>query len=97
MAKVVEFCQFRLVEGRSPEDVEQWETDFIVVTKTTLFSLILVANFLQIQPPLDLACLLVSDMIRGKSTDEIRAEFDIPDEFSAEELEDVRRNNEWAG
>lgn len=30
-------------------------------------------------------------MIKGKSPDQIRAEFDIPNDFTAEELEDVRR------
>jgi S-phase kinase-associated protein 1 len=34
-------------------------------------------------------------MIKGKTPDQIRAEFDIPNDFTAEELEEVRRDNAW--
>lgn len=34
-------------------------------------------------------------MIKGKTPDQIRLEFDIENDFSPEELEDVRRDNAW--
>lgn len=53
------------------------------------------ANFLDIQPLLDLTCKTVANMIKGKTPDQIRAEFGIPNDFTPEELEDVRRDNAW--
>lgn len=53
------------------------------------------ANFLDIQSLLDLTCKTVANMIKGKTPDQIRAEFDIPNDFTPEELEDVRRDNAW--
>lgn len=34
-------------------------------------------------------------MIKGKNAEQIRAEFDIPNDFTPDELEDVRRDNAW--
>jgi S-phase kinase-associated protein 1 len=53
------------------------------------------ANFLDIQPLLDLTCKTVADMIKGKSPEQIRQEFDIQNDFTPEELEEVRRDNAW--
>lgn len=53
------------------------------------------ANFLDIQSLLDLTCKTVANMIKGKTPEQIRAEFDIPNDFTPEELEDVRRDNAW--
>ncbi len=35
-------------------------------------------------------------MIKGKSTDEIRKTFNITNDFTPEEEEQIRRENEWA-
>lgn len=37
----------------------------------------------------------VADMIKGKTPEQIRAEFDIENDFSPEQLEEVRRDNAW--
>lgn len=37
----------------------------------------------------------VADMIKGKTPEQIRAEFDIENDFTPEQLEEVRRDNVW--
>jgi len=54
-----------------------WEDDFCSVDRVMLFELILAANYLDIKPLLDLTCQRVANMIKGKSPEEIRKEFNI--------------------
>jgi len=68
----------------------------VKVDQSTLFELILAANYLNIKPLLDLTCLTVANMIKGKTPEEIRKTFNIPNDFTPEEEEKVRRENQWA-
>ena len=54
------------------------------------------ANYLNIKSLLDLTCQTVADMIKGKTPEEIRKTFNIKNDFTPEEEEDVRRENQWA-
>uniref|UniRef100_A0A7N0UJ14 SKP1 component dimerisation domain-containing protein n=1 Tax=Kalanchoe fedtschenkoi TaxID=63787 RepID=A0A7N0UJ14_KALFE len=54
------------------------------------------ANYLNIKGLLDLTCRTVADMIKGKTPEEIRKTFNIKNDFTPEEEEEVRRENQWA-
>jgi len=54
------------------------------------------ANYLDIKALLDVGCKTVANMIKGKSPEEIRKTFNITNDFTAEEEEQIRRENEWA-
>ena len=54
------------------------------------------ANYLNIKNLLDLTCQTVAGMIKGKTPEEIRKNFSINNDFSPEEEEEVRRENQWA-
>ena len=54
------------------------------------------ANYLDIKGLLDLTCQTVADMIKGKTPEEIRKTFNIKNDFTPEEEEEVRRENQWA-
>ncbi|KAJ1649104.1 hypothetical protein IWQ61_009701 [Dispira simplex] len=76
-------------------ELDDWDHDFCKMDQGTLFELILAANYLDIKPLLDLTCFAVANMIRGKEPEEIRRTFNIKNDFTAEEEEWVKRENEW--
>ncbi|CAK9228153.1 hypothetical protein BDL97_05G141300 [Sphagnum fallax] len=104
LAKVIEYCKYHVDNQKStddkpatPEDeIKAWDQDFVKVDQATLFDLILAANYLNIKSLLDLTCQTVADMIKGKTPEEIRKTFNIKNDFTPEEEEEVRRENQWA-
>ncbi|KAG6481203.1 hypothetical protein ZIOFF_057799 [Zingiber officinale] len=64
--------------------------------ESTVMYELLAANYLNIKGLLDLTCQTVVDMIKGKTPEEIRKTFNIKDDFTPEEEEEVRRENPWA-
>ncbi|KAJ1491295.1 Skp1 family, dimerization domain-containing protein [Baffinella frigidus] len=66
------------------------------LTPQVLFNLILAANFLDIKDLLDLTCKTVAEYIKQcKTPEEIRQRFNIPNDFTPEEEEEVRKENAW--
>lgn len=82
--------------GPSEDDIKAFDADFVKVDQQTLFDLILAANYLNIKDLLDLTCQTVADMIKNKTPEEIRRIFNIVNDFTPEEEEEVRRENQWA-
>ncbi|GMY28212.1 SKP1-like protein 1B [Fagus crenata] len=103
LSKVIEYCK-KHVESPKAEDrvasvdeeLKTWDAEFVKVDQATLFDLILAANYLNIKNLLDLTCQTVADMIKGKTPEEIRKTFNIKNDFTPEEEEEVRRENQWA-
>ena len=77
-------------------DLASFDKAFVEVDKDTLYDLLLAANYLNVKPLLDLCCQKVADMIRGKTAEQIRQEFGIKNDFSPEEEEEIRKENQWA-
>ncbi|KAK7252986.1 hypothetical protein RIF29_37332 [Crotalaria pallida] len=101
LAKVIEYCKKHVDAAASEdkpndEELKGWDADFVKVDQATLFDLILAANYLNIKSLLDLTCQTVADMIKGKTPEEIRKTFNIKNDFTQEEEEEVRRENQWA-
>jgi len=107
LRKVIEWCEHH--KGDSPTtnddesdsrkrstDIEEWDQKFMQVDQEMLFEIILAANYLDIKPLLDVGCKTVANMIKGKSPEEIRKTFNIQNDFTPEEEEQIRRENEWA-
>ena len=103
LSKVIEYCK-KHVESPKPEDrtgsvdddLKTWDSEFVKVDQATLFDLILAEKYLNIKSLLDLTCQTVADMIKGKTPEEIRKTFNIKNDFTPEEEEEVRRENQWA-
>lgn len=73
-----------------------WHADFVDVDKNLLFELILAANYMDIKPMLDLCCAKVASMMKGKTPEQIRATFNITNDFTPEEEATVAAENKWA-
>ncbi|KAK6922563.1 SKP1 component, dimerization [Dillenia turbinata] len=103
LSKVIEYCKKHVEnkeksgeERASEEDLKAWDAEFVKVDQATLFELILAANYLHIKSLLDLTCQTVADVIKGKTPEEIRKTFNIKNDFTPDEEEEVRRENQWA-
>ncbi|CAM0952714.1 unnamed protein product [Alopecurus aequalis] len=111
LARVIEYCR-KHVEARGgggkagdaedatsragEAELKTFDQDFVKVDQATLFDLILAANYLDIKGLLDLTCQTVADMIKGKTPEQIRETFNIKNDFTPEEEEEVRKENSWA-
>ena len=77
------------------DDIPSWDVEFLKVDQGTLFELILAANYLDIKGLLDVCCKTVANMIKGKAPEEIRRTFNIKNDFTTEEEEQIRKENQW--
>ncbi|TPX39311.1 hypothetical protein SeLEV6574_g07310 [Synchytrium endobioticum] len=111
LAKVIEYCSHHKDDPAPPldedrdafdssrkktDDIDEWDATYIKVDNEELFEIILAANYLDIKPLLDLGCKTVANMIKGKTPEQIREMFNIENDFTQEEEEQIRRENEWA-
>ena len=104
LAKVIEYCNKHVHAAAADttaasgdgEDLKSWDAEFVKVDQATLFDLILAANYLNIKGLLDLTCQTVADMMKGKTPEEIRETFNIKNDFTKEEEDEIRRENQWA-
>lgn len=107
LRKVIEFLQYHFENGPMKEiekplksdnlsdSVSEWDSKYIDLENDILFNIILAANYLDIQSLLDLSCAKVATMIKGKSPEEIRKTFNIENDFTPEEEEQIREENKW--
>nr|AHW98770.1 S-phase kinase-associated protein 1 [Globodera rostochiensis] len=105
LRKVIAWCQHHKDDApvgddaeskeRRTDDIPSWDVEFLKVDQGTLFELILAANYLDVRVLLDVACKTVANMIKGKSPEEIRRTFNIKNDFTPEEEEQIRRENAW--
>jgi len=110
LEKVLEYCKHHVEHPTPPpseEDAKKWEADkrlipiipwdadFCKVENNTLFELILAANYLDIKPLLDLTCKTLAGILKGKTPQQMRDIFGIKNDFTPEEEEQVRKDNDW--
>jgi len=107
LKKVMEWCEHHKNDPQSTSDddsdsrkkstdIEEWDQKYMQVDQEMLFEIILAANYLDIKALLDVGCKTVANMIKGKSPEEIRKTFNIQNDFTPEEEDQIRRENEWA-
>jgi len=105
LKKVIQWATYHKDDPPPPEDdenkekrtddISSWDADFLKVDQGTLFELILAANYLDIKGLLDVTCKTVANMIKGKTPEEIRKTFNIKNDVTPAEEEQVRKENEW--
>ena len=99
LTKIIEYWKYHkdipVTEISSVDDICEWDREFCKVDQNVLFELVLAANYLDIQPLLQLCCVTIASMIKGKSPEQIRSHFNIVNDFTPEEEETIRRENVW--
>lgn len=74
---------------------QPWYRDYIEnMDRSMVFKIVQAANFMEIQPLLDIACLRVSTELVGKSAEEIRIILNLP-KMTDEEHEEARKKHPW--
>eukprot|EP01064_Diplonema_japonicum_P035384 TRINITY_DN765_c0_g1_i2.p2 TRINITY_DN765_c0_g1~~TRINITY_DN765_c0_g1_i2.p2 ORF type:complete len:212 (+),score=98.17 TRINITY_DN765_c0_g1_i2:75-638(+) len=92
------------LRGKIEEVLCAWDKQFLLTDlikggdekqHELLIDVIMAANFLNIKDLLDLTCASVASMIKGKTPEQIRALFNIENDFTPEEEEKIREENRW--
>ncbi|KAI9864959.1 MAG: hypothetical protein M1824_004057 [Vezdaea acicularis] len=107
LKKVIEWCEYHRNDPPTAQedesdsrkkttDIDEWDQKYMQVDQEMLFEIILASNYLDIKALLDVGCKTVANMIKGKSPEEIRKTFNITNDFTPEEEDQIRRENEWA-
>ena len=82
---VIKYCRYHVLDApkASPKFVTKWDNEFVkdlVDDRATLFELCKAANYLVIKNLLDFTCQTIADMMKGKTTEQMRELFTIYDE-----------------
>ncbi|CAA0807730.1 SKP1-like protein 4 [Striga hermonthica] len=92
LAKVIEYCR-RHVAGDADGTLKDYKAEFVKADYEQLFQLILAANYLNIPGMLDITCQAVANMIKDKSPEEVRSIFNITNDLTPEEEEEIRNDS----
>uniref|UniRef100_A0A1A9UF33 Skp1-related protein n=1 Tax=Glossina austeni TaxID=7395 RepID=A0A1A9UF33_GLOAU len=82
-------------EEKRTDDISLWDAEFLKVDQGILFHLIMAANYRDIKGLFDITCQTVANMMKGKTSAEIRETFNIRNDFTPAEEEPIGRENEW--
>ena len=75
--------------------VEEWDYNFIGNDTEFINQIILASNYLDIKPLLELSSSALTSQIKGKTTQEIRKLFNITNDFTPEEEQQIIEENKW--
>jgi S-phase kinase-associated protein 1 len=77
------------------EVTQEWYVQYISsMDRDALFELVAAANYLDLKPVLDLACLRVTFLLSGRNADEIRTLLQLP-ALTPEEEAQAREEHPW--
>ncbi|CAF0872892.1 unnamed protein product [Rotaria sp. Silwood1] len=62
-------------------EIPSWDKDFFNIKQEMIFEIIMAANYLGMTLLLDMACKTIADMIKGKTPEEVRQTFNLPNDL----------------
>jgi S-phase kinase-associated protein 1 len=106
LAKVIEYCKYHTTEEPRFEtqpkkdkydcsNILPWDLEFTKGGIKDLAPLYLAANYMDVAPLVDTMAKAIANLVKGKTPEEIRANFNITRDFTAEEEKQLLVDNEW--
>ncbi|KAI5347075.1 PREDICTED: SKP1 [Prunus dulcis] len=89
---ILDYCRFHQVPGRSNKERKTFDEKFIRMDTKKLCELTSAADSLQLKPLVDLTSRALARIIEGKTPEEIRETFHLPDDLTEEEKLEPLRN-----
>ncbi|KAJ8554415.1 hypothetical protein K7X08_025093 [Anisodus acutangulus] len=89
---ILDFCRFHQVPGRSNKERKTYDEKFVRLDTKMLCDLASAADSLQLRPVVDLTSRALARVIEGKTPEEIRETFHLPDDLTEEEKLEPLRN-----
>ncbi|KAL5567967.1 hypothetical protein UlMin_024542 [Ulmus minor] len=89
---ILDYCRFHQVPGRSNKERKTYDEKFIRMDTKKLCELTSAADSLQLKPLVDLTSRALARIIEGKTPEEIRETFHLPDDLTEEEKLEPLRN-----
>jgi S-phase kinase-associated protein 1 len=92
------------LRGKIEDVIDEWDRNFLFSDLVRdhderqhdlLIDVVMAANFLNVKDLLDLTCACIASMIKGKTPEQIRALFNIENDFTPEEEAKIREENRW--
>ncbi|CAD5221828.1 unnamed protein product [Bursaphelenchus okinawaensis] len=103
LEKVLHWCEYHKEdEPLTDEELKNkdrnvhicaWDAEYLKMDDQLLLEVIKAANYLDIQELLDITCKHVANKLKDKSPEEIRAAFNIENDFSPEEEAKILKDN----
>ena len=106
LKKVVEWCEHHKTdynefaeedESIQPrlDNIPDWDVSFFNIDRVEIFEIINAAHYLGIKGLLNNGCKTIAKMITGKTPEQMRQFFNIKNDFTTEQEEQIRKENEW--
>lgn len=91
LEKFIVYCELT----KSNTD-NNWKVEFFNISTSELVGLTMGANFLDMSELFEDSTAAIAASFKGKSPEQIRKEWQIPEDLTEEEEKQIRRENEWA-
>ncbi|KAJ2392357.1 hypothetical protein GGI23_005235 [Coemansia sp. RSA 2559] len=101
LAKVIEYCTHHKDDARilsstpdliqSDRVVDAWDRRFMDVDDALMLEILSTADYLSIEPLVELGCTVVARIIRSMSVDEIRQRYGIEDDFTEDQRSQIQK------
>ncbi|KAG9135426.1 hypothetical protein Leryth_007183 [Lithospermum erythrorhizon] len=92
LSLIIDYCRFHQVPGHSNKERKVFDEKFIRMDTNRLCELTSAADCLQLKPLVDLTSRALARMIEGKTPEEIREIFHLPDDLTEEEKLEPLKN-----
>lgn len=89
---ILDYCRFHQLPGHSNKELKTYDEKFIRLDTKNLCELTSAADSLQLRPLVDLTSRALARIIEGKTPEEIRETFHLPDDLTEEEKLEPLRN-----